>query len=52
MSSYSLPKLPYGYGDLSPVISETQLTIHHQKHHAAYVNGANALLDKLDKSRK
>jgi Fe-Mn family superoxide dismutase len=50
--TYSLPKLPYGYKDLEPHMSETQLTIHHQKHHQAYVNGANADLDKLEKARK
>jgi Fe-Mn family superoxide dismutase len=33
-------------------MSEQQLTIHHQKHHQAYVNGANAILEKLDKARK
>jgi Fe-Mn family superoxide dismutase len=49
---YSLPKLPYGYKDLEPYISELQLTIHHQKHHQAYVNGANAILERLDKARK
>jgi len=49
---YSLPKLPYGYKDLEPHISEQQLTIHHQKHHQAYVNGANAILERLDKARK
>jgi superoxide dismutase, Fe-Mn family len=49
---YSLPQLPYGYRDLEPQISEQQLTIHHQKHHQAYVNGANAILQKVDKSRR
>jgi len=49
---YALPKLPYGYKDLEPHMSETQLTIHHQKHHQAYVNGANAGFEKLDKARK
>jgi len=49
---YVLPKLPYGYKDLEPHMSEQQLTIHHQKHHQAYVNGANAILERLDKSRK
>lgn len=49
---YTLPELPYGYKDLSPYISEEQLKIHHQKHHQAYVNGANSLLEKMDKSRK
>jgi len=49
---YVLPKLPYGYKDLEPYMSETQLTIHHQKHHQAYVNGANIILERLDKARK
>ena len=49
---YSLPDLPYGYKELEPFISETQLKIHHDKHHAAYVNGANAILEKLDKARQ
>lgn len=49
---YALPKLPYGYGDLAPHMSEEQLTIHHSKHHQAYVNAANAILQKLDKARK
>jgi Fe-Mn family superoxide dismutase len=49
---YVLPKLPYDYTDLIPHMSEEQLRIHHTKHHQAYVNGANALLEKLDKARK
>ena len=49
---YSLPTLAYKYGDLAPYVSESQLTIHHQKHHQAYVNGANALLEKMEKARK
>ena len=49
---YSLPKLPYGYADLAPYISEEQLTLHHQKHHQGYVTGANALLEKLSKARE
>lgn len=48
---YSLPKLPYEYGGLEPYISEEQLKIHHGKHHQAYVNGANAILEKLQKAR-
>jgi Fe-Mn family superoxide dismutase len=50
--TYELPKLAYGYKDLEPYISEQQLALHHQKHHQAYVNGANALLQKLDQARK
>jgi Fe-Mn family superoxide dismutase len=49
---YSLPKLPYDYKALAPYISEEQLTLHHTKHHQAYVTGANAILEKFDKARK
>ncbi len=49
---YSLPKLPYDYKALAPHMSEDQLTLHHTKHHQAYVNGANALFEKFDKARK
>ena len=49
---YSLPELPYDYAALAPYISEEQLRLHHQKHHQAYVNGANAVFEKLDKSRR
>ena len=49
---YTLPKLPYEYTALAPYISEEQLTLHHTKHHQAYVTGANAVLEKLDKARK
>ena len=49
---YSLPKLQYDYAALAPQISEDQLKIHHQKHHQAYVNGANAIFEKLDMARK
>jgi Fe-Mn family superoxide dismutase len=49
---YTLPSLPYGYGDLVPYMSEEQLRIHHTKHHQAYVNGANAILQRLDRARK
>jgi len=49
---YTLPKLPYEYTALAPYISEEQLTLHYTKHHQAYVTGANAILEKLDKARK
>jgi len=49
---YALPKLPYDYKDLAPYMSEEQLRIHHSKHHQAYVNGANTILQRLDKARK
>lgn len=49
---YSLPDLPYGYDALEPHISEGQLRLHHDKHHAAYVNGANAVLERLEAARQ
>jgi superoxide dismutase, Fe-Mn family len=50
--TFSLPKLPYANNALAPHISEQQLTLHHDKHHLAYVNGANAVFEKLEKARK
>jgi Fe-Mn family superoxide dismutase len=47
-----LPQLTFNYGDLTPYISEEQLRIHHSIHHKAYVNGANAMLQRLDEARK
>jgi len=35
-----------------PHMSEEQLRIHHTKHHQAYVNGGNSILERLDKARK
>ena len=49
---YYLPELPYGLEELEPFISEAQLTLHYQKHHQAYVNTANAILEKLAKARQ
>jgi superoxide dismutase, Fe-Mn family len=49
--TYTLPPLPYKYDALEPHISQQIMTLHHDKHHAAYVNGANAALDKLEKAR-
>lgn len=49
---YALPTLSYKYNELQPFMSEQQLTIHHQKHHQAYVNGANAIFESLEKPRK
>jgi Fe-Mn family superoxide dismutase len=48
---YVLPDLPYKYNALEPAISEQIMQLHHDKHHAAYVNGANAALEKLEKGR-
>ena len=45
MEHYNLPKLPYGYKDLEPYMSEEVLTLHHDKHHAAYVANTNKMID-------
>jgi superoxide dismutase, Fe-Mn family len=52
IKSFSLPKLRYDYTALAPFMSEEQLKLHHDKHHQAYVNGANAIFERLDKARK
>ena len=51
MEKYKLPDLPYKYNDLEPYMSEEVLKLHHDKHHASYVNTANALLDKIQDAR-
>ena len=51
MSAYTLPDLPYDYSALEPAISGQILELHHGKHHAAYVTGANTTLDKLAEAR-
>jgi Fe-Mn family superoxide dismutase len=52
MKKYELPPLPYSYEALEPYISREIMTIHHTKHHQAYVTGANAALERLEKQRK
>ncbi|HAF31308.1 MAG TPA: superoxide dismutase [Bacteroidales bacterium] len=42
--SFEIPKLPYAYDALEPVISKQTLEFHHDKHHAAYVNNLNNLI--------
>src|SRR5215471_10733104 len=51
MNQYKLPDLPYDYNALEPHISGKIMELHHGKHHAAYVKGANSALDQLDDAR-
>ena len=51
MEKYKLPDLPYAYDALAPYMSEEVLKLHHDKHHAAYVNAANTLIDKIQEAR-
>ena len=44
MADYTLPPLPYDFGALEPHIDAKTMEIHHDKHHAAYVNNLNAAL--------
>ncbi|HEY1250657.1 MAG TPA: superoxide dismutase [Thermoanaerobaculia bacterium] len=51
MPIYTLPDLQYDYGALEPHISGKIMELHHDKHHAGYVKGANDTLAKLDEAR-
>lgn len=52
MTKYELPELDYAYDALEPHISGEIMELHHSKHHANYVNGANAALEKLAAARE
>ena len=49
---YALPPLPYAYDALEPAYDEKTLRIHHDKHHAGYVKGLNAVMERLEEARK
>ena len=51
-SPYRLPDLPYDPGALEPSLSGRIVELHHGKHHAAYVNGANVTLARLAEARE
>jgi Fe-Mn family superoxide dismutase len=51
MATYSLPDLPYDYAALEPALIGQILELHHDKHHAGYVTGANQTLEKLEAAR-
>ena len=46
--AYEVPPLPYDYDALEPHIDEATMRVHHDKHHQAYVDKANAALEGTD----
>jgi len=44
--AYQLPPLPYDYAALEPHIDAQTMTLHHDKHHQAYVNNLNGAIEK------
>lgn len=48
--AHELPALPYAFDALEPYIDAQTMQIHHDKHHAAYVNNLNAALESADAS--
>ena len=51
-SPYTLPALPYAFDALEPHIDAQTMQIHHDKHHAAYVNNLNAAIEKAPELAK
>jgi Fe-Mn family superoxide dismutase len=49
---FEVPPLPYDYGALEPHIDEQTMRIHHDKHHQAYVDNANAALEGTELADK
>src|ERR1700726_3827265 len=46
--AFSVPPLPYAYDALEPHIDKATMEFHHDKHHQAYVDNANAALEGTD----
>ncbi|NLT25413.1 MAG: superoxide dismutase [Microbacteriaceae bacterium] len=51
MAEFTLPDLPYDYSALEPHISAKIMELHHSKHQATYVKGANTALEQLAEAR-
>ena len=49
---FLLPALPYAYNSLDPFYEESAIRLHHDAHHKAYVEGANAAMEQLRADRK
>lgn len=52
MAKFELPALPYGYDALEPYIDKMTMEIHHDKHHAAYVNNLNKAVEGTEMATK
>lgn len=52
MNQYTLPDLAYDYSALEPHLSGRIMELHHDKHHRAYVKGANEALEALGEARR
>ena len=50
--AFDLPALPYGRDALAPTISENTLDFHYGKHHQAYVNNLNGMIEGTDLAGK
>jgi superoxide dismutase, Fe-Mn family len=50
--AYEVPPLPYDYAALEPHIDEQTMTLHHDKHHQAYVDKVNAALEGTEHDGK
>ena len=48
--AYEVPDLPYDYDALEPHIDEATMRVHHDKHHQAYVDKANAALEGTERA--
>jgi len=51
MSKYVLPDLPYDYAALEPHVSGKIMELHHDRHHRAYVEGANKGVQRILEAR-
>ena len=50
--AYEVPPLPYDYAALEPHIDEATMRVHHDKHHQAYVDKANAALEGTEEATR
>jgi Fe-Mn family superoxide dismutase len=48
-AKFELPPLPYAYDALEPYYDKETVQLHHDKHHAGYVNGLNAAIEQVEK---